>query len=126
MKNYRWLGALLVLLVLVPGLAACGNRPGVIAGSVRAAQGGELTGQILVVVYELKKPDEVGQLDVYQKGVLLRKELIDEAGRYSFELEPGNYQVEVWRDGLEVTKRLVEVKAGRTTTTDFEVADPSS
>jgi hypothetical protein len=79
-----------------------------------------------VVVYELKKPDEVGQLDVFQKGVLLRKELIGEAGRYSFELEPGNYQVEVWRDGLEVTKRLVEVKAGRTTTTDFEVADPSS
>jgi hypothetical protein len=121
MKNYRWLGVLLVLLVLV----SCGNRPGVVEGRVRSAQGGELAGQILVVAYELKRSEEVGQLDVFQKGVLLRKELINEAGRYAFELEPGSYVVEVWQDGLEVTDRLVEVKAGRTTTVDFEVTAPS-
>jgi hypothetical protein len=126
MKNVRWLAALLVLLILLPGLAACGNRPGLIEGSVRPAQGGELAGQILVVAYELKKSEEVGQLDVFQKGVLLRKELIDDAGRYAFELEPGSYVVEVWQDGLEVVNRLVEVKAGRTTTVDFEVPAPSS
>jgi hypothetical protein len=125
MKNGRWLAALLVLLILLPGLAACGNRPGVIEGSVRSAQGGELAGQILVVVYELKKSEEVGQLDVFQKGVLWRKELIDDADRYAFELEPGSYVVEVWQDGREVVDRLVEVKAGRTTTIDFEVPTSS-
>jgi hypothetical protein len=120
--------SILVLLAMAVigslGLMACGDQPGVVEGTVTQASGGEPMAQTQVVIYGTKKAEEVTGLDVYQKGPLLQKQLTDENGRFSFSLEPGSYIIQVWIQGLEVADRMVKVKAGRTTTTDFAVAVP--
>jgi hypothetical protein len=122
----RKIFALCILLALGAwSLVSCGDRLGTVEGVVSNAADGSLLIGAQVVVYSLEKAEGVGQLDAYTKRDIIQKQLTGEDGTYTFSLEAGTYVMQVWLEGLEVADRMVEVKSGRTTTADFEVAPPS-
>ena len=124
MRRYILVCALLTGLVLgAASLTVCGNKPGTVQGTVTRKQDGKGIAQATIAVWELTKAEEV-KMDVYQKGILLQKQFTDENGAYSVSLPPATYQFEVWVEGIGRANRLVEVKAGRTITVDFEVDVP--
>lgn len=116
---------LLSLILLSLALVACGNRPGVVEGTVTQAEGGEALIQAEIVVYELQRAQGDSQMDVFQKGAALQRGPIPEDGSYRFSLAPGSYIIQVWAGDTPLGDRLVEIKAGRKITVDFEVTPPS-
>lgn len=122
------LGRFLVMLaaLLAGGLlmGSCGNRDGMLEGTVTGVDPSTI--QVQVVVYELQRADDVQGVNVFQKGVIVQKALVDESGRFAFTLPAEEYVLQVWLNGREAVDRLVEVKSGRTTTLDLEVTPPPS
>lgn len=118
---------LLVVIALLSGsflLGGCGNRDGTLEGTVSGVDPNAI--QVQVVVYELARADTVPGMDVFQKGVIVQKVLLDDTARFAFTLPPEEYVLQVWLNGREAVDRLVEVKSGRTTTLDLEVTPPPS
>ena len=123
-KNIPFLSLLMAVLWGVFCLASCGGRPGTVKGTVVDSQSGQPVVDAQVVVYELMEAKDVTNLSVFQKGVILQKQVTDGDGAFSFSLEPADYVIQVWIDGLEVADRLVKVKSGRETPLDLEVSVP--
>ncbi|MBN1658114.1 MAG: hypothetical protein JXA93_06915 [Anaerolineae bacterium] len=119
-------GGLGVLVVIVASLtlAACGKRDGVVEGTVRGAD--PSAARIQVVIYGLKRSEEMPGMDVFHKGVIVQKGPVDANGHFAFTLPAAEYVLQVWVNGYEVVDRLIEVKSGRTTTLDLEVTPPPS
>ena len=126
-QHPRFLLACRLLIVLALGalsLTSCGKRPGVVEGTVTDTGNGEAVAGAQVVVFELAKSEDVKYLDVYQKGVAIQKLRTDENGGFSTSLEADSYIIQVWIEGLEVADQMVQVKAGQTTTIDFQIDGP--
>ncbi|HSJ58601.1 MAG TPA: carboxypeptidase-like regulatory domain-containing protein [Anaerolineae bacterium] len=117
------LGFVLVVVVSLT-VTACGKRDGVVEGTVRGVDPN--TAQVQVVIYDLTRSDDVPGMDVFHKGVIVQKALVDANGHFAFTLPAEEYVLQVWLDGYEVVDRMIEVESGRTTTLDLEVAPPSS
>ena len=126
-KIDRWqIGRLLLSLMLLSlALLACGDRPGVVEGTVTQAEDGQALAQAEVVVYELQRAQGDSQLDVFQKGAALQREPLAEDGSYRISLAPGSYIVQVWAGDTPLGDRLVEIRAGRKVQADFEVTSPA-
>jgi len=125
MRRFLLLQGLLIVLALgILSLAGCGNQAGTAGGTVRDATSQEAVGQAQVVVFGLESLKGAGNLDVYSRGAILQKQFTDESGSFSFSLEPGNYVIQVWVDGVEVGDRMVQIKPGRATTVDFSIEIP--
>jgi hypothetical protein len=114
----------LVLLLLAGLLAACGSGPGTLRGRVVDAKGRAVP-QLAVAVYELEGRGPLGQGSLYQKGSVVQEQSSGDDGRFSFVLEPGRYVVQVQQDGAVVGSRMVEIKANRTLTVEFQLAGSS-
>jgi hypothetical protein len=117
-----------LLSVLIAGLlslAACGSRPGQVAGTVTDGQSGQALAQMRIVVYGLGKAADVTNVDAYLKGDVVQEQATGEDGRYSISLDPGAYIVQVWANDQKVGDRLVKIQAGRAETADFQVEMPA-
>jgi len=119
---YR-LAVVLVVVALV--LAGCGRKPGTMEGTVTDAQSSEPIAGATVAVFALERFQDVSNMDVYKKGVILHKLSTDESGQYTLSLDADKYVIQIWVDGIEVADRMVEIKPGRSTTADFNVEVPS-
>jgi hypothetical protein len=119
---YRLLFALSILIV---SLSACGNAPGEVTGTVRRVGSGELVAEGQVVVFALNTFKNLDGLEVYERGDVIRTQNLDESGTYSFSLSPGNYVIEAWVPQVATVRNQIEIRAGRTTTADLEVVEPS-
>lgn len=118
---------LLVAIVVIVGslvLAACDRPDGVVEGTVSGVDPDAM--EVQVVIYELQRADEVPGVNVFQKGAILQRTVVDENGGFAFTLPPEEYILQVWLNGIEVRDQMIEVKSGRTTTLDLEVTPPSS
>jgi len=116
---------LALVLVAAFGVAGCSNQPGTIKGTVTREADGQPVAQAEVIVYALNKVEGAGSVDVFTKGTVLQTVVTDTAGVFSVSLGPGKNMIEARSEGLAAADRLIEVKAGRTTTVDFSlVASP--
>jgi hypothetical protein len=116
---------LVVLFVVSMGLASCGNQPGTIEGTVTGARWGEPVSQAKIDIFALEKPEDVSNLQIYEKEAILQEQLTDENGTFSISLAPGTYVLQVWVQDLEVANQMVEIRAGRATKLDLRVEIPS-
>jgi len=123
MRGSIFLGVFLVVLSAL-GLASCGNRPGVLEGTVTESQTGQPVAQAQVLVYALKGVNEITNLDVYQKGDAIEEQTTAADGSFSVSLAPGRYIVSIWVEDLEVENRMVEIQSGRRTPVDLGVTLP--
>jgi VCBS repeat-containing protein len=124
-KKVVFCGILAVLAMGTLSLAACDRRPGLVTGTVTETPSGKPVANAEVVVYELKKFEGVTNMNVYQKGSVLQKQVTDENGAFSFSLAPAQYVIQVLVQGQKAADRMVKVQSGRTTTVEFEVGVPS-
>jgi hypothetical protein len=115
----------IVALLAVLALAGCGDQPGTIRGTVIRSQDGKPAVQAEVVVFVLNKLEGPSKLDVFTKGDMIQTMSTGEDGAFSFSLEPGDYVVEVWLEGVEAASSRLQVRAGQTTAADFHVDNPS-
>ena len=113
-------------------LSGCGEQIGTVRGIVTQMQDpngpadnpaniGSAIERATVVAYTLERFSEVTEIEVYNKGPIVKKVFTDAAGAYSFSLPKGKYVFEVWVDGLTVDSRQVEVKGGQTADHNFNV-----
>jgi len=115
---------LIAMIVAVGSLAlgASARRDGVLQGTV---QGGDpSTDHIQVVIYALDRAEDAPNVNVFQKGPILQKAVIDETRTFTFTLPPEEYVLQVWLNGIGVVDQLIEVEPGRATTVDLEVKPP--
>ena len=123
MRGSVLVGAILLLAAAV-SLTGCGNQPGTIAGQVTDALSGDAVPRARVVLSGLEEVEGEGQLQVFKKSSVLQEEHTDQAGLFSFTVEPDSYQVEVWFGDNRLQSRLVEVRPGRTTKVELQVTLP--
>lgn len=116
---------IVLALLAVSALAGCSDQPGIIRGTVIRSQDGKPAVQAEVVVFALNKLQGASKLDVFTKGDMIQKMSPGEDGVFSFSLQPGDYVVEVWLEGVEVVSKRLQVRAGRTTAADVQVDNPS-
>ena len=113
-------------------LSGCGEQIGTVQGIVTQMQDpngpaddpaniGSAIERATVVAYTLERFSEVTEIEVYNKGPIVKKVFTDAAGAYSFSLSKGKYVIEVWVGGFTVASRQVEVKGGKTTELNFNV-----
>ena len=101
----RTLSAVLVSLMLLPGVTFAQLGPGAVAGLVKDESGGVIPGATIHVVNETTG----SAVDLFS----------DEQGAYQApELEPGPYRVEATLDGFEPVVRRVVLGAGQTLAND--------
>jgi hypothetical protein len=112
---------LFVLALAAAMVVACGGGPGTVEGTV--TRDGEALADAQVVVFQLTRA--IGNIEVYQKGAILRETRTDGEGRFSFTLEADKYVIEVWMDGDTVANRMVDVESGRSTRLDL-AAEPAA
>lgn len=126
----RWaerLTPLFLLLLLAGLLAACGgdpNAPGTLQGQIVDAQGEGLAG-MTIAIYGLQSVGQIDKGSLYQKQSLLQEQSTGDDGRFSIVLEPGRYVVQVEKDGAVLGSRIMEVRANRVETADFQVEGSS-
>ncbi len=119
------LSILLVLITILGSLSGCGSQEGTIRGTVQSAQDGAPIARAEVYVIELMRAENVTDMNVFQKGEALDKQVSGDDGGFSFTLDEGDCIVEVWVEGQKVADRMVNVEGGQTNSLDFDVEVPS-
>lgn len=121
--SFHRLGIVWAILTLT--LSSCSGRPGTLTGTVTQVEDGKPVAGAEILVFELEQVRQVNSMDVYQKTDTVHRQVTDANGAFSVSLKPDRYLVEVKIRGVKVTSRMVQVKAGRTLTSDFQITAPA-